>query len=73
MKETMQSKFYVVEKNGIPAVWQSSPDRIERMLKHKQGFANRSDAPSNTRAEALIRLRQLFPESRPLKEAKTDS
>jgi hypothetical protein len=69
----MQSKFYVVEKNGVPAVWQSSPDRIGRMLKHYPGFANRSEAPSDTRAEALIRLRQLFPESRPLKEPKTES
>ena len=68
----MQSKFYVVEKNGVPAVWQSNPDRIGRMLRHNPGFANHSEAsPSDTRAEALVRLRQLFPGSRPLKEPKT--
>ena len=65
----MQSKFYVVEKNGIPVVWQSNPNRIEHMLKHNPGFASVSGSPSDTRAEALTRLRQLFPGSRPLKAA----
>jgi hypothetical protein len=42
----MQSKFYVVEKDGVPAVLQSNPDRIGRMLKYNPGFANRSEAQS---------------------------
>ncbi len=67
----MPSKFYVVQKNGVPAVWQSDPTRIGRMLKHKVGFTSLSEPPSDTRAEALIRLRQHFPGFRPLKASKT--
>jgi hypothetical protein len=66
----MPSKFYVVEKNGVPAVWQSDPKRIGLMLKHKPGFTSLSEPPSGTRAEALARLRQLFPGSRPPRVAK---
>lgn len=63
----MLAKFYVVEKNGVPAVWQSDPGRIGRLLKHKTGFTITSGTPSDTRAEALTKLRQLFPGSRPVK------
>lgn len=58
----MLSKFYVVQKNGIPAVWQSDPERIVRLLKHKAGFKVLSERPSDTRAEALIKLREAFPD-----------
>jgi hypothetical protein len=61
------SKFYVVEKNGVPAVWQSVPEQITRLLKHKAGFTVISETPSNTRAEALTKLREVFPGSRPIK------
>jgi hypothetical protein len=63
----MPSKFYVVQKVGVPAVWQSDPQRIVRLLKNKSGFTVVSDAPSDTRADALVKLRQLFPGSRPIK------
>jgi hypothetical protein len=63
----MLSKFYVVQKAGIPAVWQSDPQRIVRLLKQKTGFTMMSDTPSDTRADALMKLRQLFPGSRPIK------
>jgi hypothetical protein len=61
------SKFYLVEKNGVPAVWQSAPEQITRLLKHKTGFTVISEPPSDTRAEALAKLRQAFPGSRPIK------
>jgi hypothetical protein len=63
----MSLKFYVVEKNGVPAVWQLDPSRIGRMLKQKPGFTSVPEPPTDSRAEALIRLRQLFPGCRPLK------
>jgi len=63
----MSSKFYVVEKNGVPAVWQSHPERIGQLLKHKTGFTVLPDPPSDTRAEALTKLREVFPGSRPAK------
>lgn len=63
----MLSTFYVVEKAGVPAVWQSDPKRIVQLLKNKGEFTMVSDAPSDTRAHALIKLRQLFPGARPLK------
>jgi len=65
----MSSKFYVVQKAGIPAIWQSDPQQIERLLKLKAGFAIASDTPSDTRADALSKLRQLFPGSRPAKSS----
>ena len=61
----MLFKFYVVQKNGIPAIWQSAPERMERLLKQKAGYSVTSESPSNTRAEALTKLRELFPGSRP--------
>lgn len=48
-------------------MWQSDAQGMRRLLKHKAGFAVTADPPSNTRAEALTRLRQLFPGCRPLK------
>ena len=42
----MSSKFYIVQKNGVPAVWQSDPERIVALLKHKSGFTIISDAPT---------------------------
>ncbi len=65
----MLSKFYVVQKDGVPAVWQSDPERMVRLLKQKAGFTVISETPSNTRAEALMKLRQTFPGSRPLKSS----
>ncbi len=61
------SKFYVVERNGVPAVWQSNPEQMARLLKQKEGYTVTSEAPSDTRAEALLKLRQLFPGSRPIR------
>jgi hypothetical protein len=63
----MLLKFYLVQKNGVPSVWQSDPQRLVRLLKQKAGFTVVSDKPSNTRAEALVKLRELFPGSRPIK------
>lgn len=65
----MASKFYIVEKNGIPAVWQSDPERIARLLKQKTGFNVIAETPSDTRAEALTKLRQAFPGSRPARSS----
>ena len=65
----MPSKYYVVEKGGVPAVWQADPRKILRMLKNKVGFTILSVAPSDTRADALITLRQLFPGCRPIKSS----
>ncbi len=64
----MLTKFYVVEKDGIPLVWQSEPARMVGHLKRKAGYAV-IDTPSDTRREALVKLRQRFPGSRPLKSA----
>ena len=66
-KEITMSKFYVVEKNGIPAVWQVPPDKMAGLLKQKNkaGYSVVCDAPSNTRTEALNKLRELFPDCRP--------
>ena len=65
----MLSKFYVVQKNGIPAIWQSDTERMARLLKHKAGFAVVSETLSETRAEALRKLRELFPGSRPIRSS----
>lgn len=37
-EKDMTSKFYIVQKAGTPAVWQSDPQQIERLLRHKAGF-----------------------------------
>jgi hypothetical protein len=68
-KENTLSKFYLVQKNGVPAVWQAVPERLAQLLKRKDGFTVVSETPNDTRAEALIRLRQVFPGSRPAKSA----
>ncbi len=63
----MISTFYVVQRNGIPSVWQTSPKHILQLLKRKAEFTLASDTPSGTRHEALVKLRQLFPQHRPIK------
>lgn len=70
-KEPVMSTFYVVQRSGIPAVWEAAPDQMRRLLKRKSksGYLVASDMPSNTRAEALNKLRELFPDCRPLKSA----
>jgi hypothetical protein len=65
----MPSKFYVVQKAGAPAIWQSDPQRILLLLRHKMGFNIASDTPSDTRADAPIQLPLLFPGSRPIKSS----
>jgi len=65
----MSSQFYIVQKNGVPAIWQSDPDRVGRLLKQKKGFTLSSETPTDTRAEALIKLRQVFPGCRPIKSS----
>lgn len=65
----MPSRFYIAQKDGVPAVWQSDPDRIGRLLKQKTGFRLSSEAPTDTRAEALVKLRQAFPGYRPIKSS----
>jgi hypothetical protein len=60
------SNFYIVQKNGMPAIWQVDPQGIIRLLKRKSkaGFTMAAEAPSNSRAQALERLRELFPNVR---------
>lgn len=65
----MSSRFYIAQKNGVPAVWQSDPDRIGRLLKQKTGYTLSSETPTDTRAEALIKLRQVFPGYRSIKSS----
>jgi hypothetical protein len=65
----MSSKFYIVQKAGVPAIWQSSPQRFEQLLKHKPGFMVAADTPSDSRADAISKLRQLFPGARPAKSS----
>ena len=57
------SNFYIVQKDGVPAVWQVDPKGIARLLKRKSnvGYALASELPERSRSEALIRLRELFP------------
>jgi hypothetical protein len=55
------SKFYVVQKAGVPAVWQCDPERISSLLRRKSGFAIAAADPSETRRGALVLLRELFP------------
>lgn len=63
----MLSKFYLVQKNGVPAIWQSDTERIAQLLKRKVGFTVVSETPCGTRAEALTKLRDLFPGFRPVR------
>lgn len=64
----MISTFYVVQRNGIPAVWQTSPKRILQLLKRKVEFTLACETPSETRHEALVKLRELFPLHRPIRK-----
>jgi hypothetical protein len=68
----MISTFYVVQRNGIPAVWQISPEGLLRLLKRKKEFRLASDAPAGTRQQALAKLRELFPKQRPVKPSIQD-
>jgi hypothetical protein len=61
------SKFYIVEKAGVPAVWQSDAEHIDGLLRRKAGFKIAAASPSGTRHDALVVLRQLFPGHRPVK------
>jgi hypothetical protein len=61
------SRFYVVEKAGVPAVWQSEPEQLPNLLKRKSGFVVTDAGASGTRKGALVLLRQLFPGHRPIK------
>lgn len=63
----MITTFYLVQKEGLPAVWQVAPERLLKSLKRKQDFKLASDTPSGSRREALNKLRQLFPGHRPVK------
>jgi hypothetical protein len=50
----------------VPAIWQSDPQRVVDLLRHtKRVSRSYLKTPSDTRADALVKLRQLFPESRP--------
>ena len=57
------SNFYIVQRNGVPAVWEVDPEGIVRLLKRKSkvGYSVASELPECSRSEALIRLRELFP------------
>ncbi len=61
------SKFYVVEKAGVPAVWQTEPEQLPTLLKRKSGFSVNDAGASGTRKGALDLLRQLYPGHRPIK------
>jgi hypothetical protein len=61
------SKFYVVEKAGVPAVWESDPEHIAGLLRRDSGFTITAADPSGTRQGALVLLRELFPGHRPAK------
>jgi hypothetical protein len=63
------SNFYIVQRNGVPAVWQVAPDEMPRLLKRKSktGYSIASDIPVTSRAEALSKLRELFPHCRQIK------
>lgn len=61
------SSFYVVEKAGVPAVWQTDPEKLPVLLKRKSGFSVTNAGASGTRKGALVLLRQLFPGHRPIK------
>jgi hypothetical protein len=69
----MITKFYLVERNGVPAIWQSDPKRIAQMLRRKKEFTVTSEPPSETRPEALRKLRQAFPGHRLVKPHSSDS
>jgi hypothetical protein len=45
------SNFYIVQKNGMPAIWQVDPQGIIRLLKRKSkaGFTTATKAPAKSR------------------------
>lgn len=53
--------FYVVEKAGVPAIWESAPEHLPKLLRRKVGFSVTAADPSGTRKGALLILQQLFP------------
>jgi hypothetical protein len=57
------SNFYIVQRIGVPTVWQVDPNGIVRLLKRKSkaGYSVASEVPEHSRSEALTRLRELFP------------
>jgi hypothetical protein len=61
------SKFYVVQRAGVPAIWQSDPEHIADLLRRKTGYTIAAAVPSETRQSALTVLRTLFPGHRPVK------
>ena len=63
------SNFYIVQRNGVPAVWQVAPGEMPKLLKRKSkdGYTIASEAPIPSRTEALSKLRELFPNSRRVK------
>ncbi len=67
----MMRRFYVVEKAGTPAIWESTPEHLNRLLRRKAGFAVAATDPSETRKAALIVLRKLFPGHRVAKRSST--
>ncbi len=66
------SNFYIVQRNGVPAVWEAAPEEMPKLLKRKSknGYSIASDKPTTSRTEALRKLRELFPNCRPLKATK---
>lgn len=60
------SNFYIVEKNGAPAIWQVGPDGIASLLKRKAkaGYSVALEPSFASRAEALEKLSELFPNVR---------
>jgi hypothetical protein len=54
-------KFYVVQKAGVPAIWETHPERLSTLLRRKAGYAVTSADPTETRHGAFILLRELFP------------
>jgi hypothetical protein len=63
----MVNTFYVVQRGGVPAIWQAHPEQLPALLNKKTDFKLVSDVPVQTRQDALLKLRQLFPGSRPVK------
>jgi hypothetical protein len=63
----MLSKFYLMQRNGVPVIWQANAKRMVRLRKNRTEFTAVSEMPFPTRAEALTKLREIFPGARPLR------
>jgi hypothetical protein len=61
----MTSRFYLMQRNGVPAIWRADAERMVRLRQHRADFTVVSEKPFPTRAEALAKLRELFPGARP--------